>query len=51
MEELIVENMKLNEEIPKMFSSEELDRFLDILSSNDSDAKRQDQFSRLIKGE
>lgn len=51
MEESIVENMKLNEEITKMFSLEELDEFLNILSSNESDAKRQEQFNRFIKGE
>lgn len=51
MEELIVKNMKLNEEITKIFSTEELDKFLDILSSNDSDAKRQERFSQFIKGE
>lgn len=51
MEELIVKNMKLNEEITKIFSTEELDNFLDILSSNDSDVKRQERFSQFIKGE
>lgn len=51
MEELIVENMKLNEEVSKQFSVEELDKLLVILSSNDSDAKRQEQFNRFIKGE
>ena len=51
MEELIVANMKLNEEFTKQFSVKELDQLLDILSSNDSDAKRQEQFNRFIKGE
>ena len=51
MEDLIVENMKLNKEITSMFSAEELDKFLDILSSDSSDAKRQEQFYRFIKGE
>ena len=50
-EELIVENMKLNEAVTKQFSAEELDKLLDILSSNDSDVKRQEQFYRFIKGE
>ena len=51
MEELNIENMKSNEDVTKLFSVEELGKLLDILSSNDSDAKRQEQFNRLIKGE
>lgn len=51
MEKEIVENMKTDEEIAKTFSEEEINTFLEILSSNESDVKRQEQFNRFIKGE
>lgn len=51
MEKRIVEYMKLNTEIMQSFSKEELEEFLNILTSNDSDAKRQERFIKLIKGE
>ena len=51
MEEKIVEKMKSNKEVIDTFTSDELSKFLSILSSTDSDAKRQEQFIKLIKGE
>lgn len=51
MEKKIFENMKLDEKVMNNFSAEELDFFLEVLSSNDSDAKRQERFGQLIKGE
>lgn len=51
MEENIVERMKLNKEVIETFTSDELLKFLSILSSANSDAKRQELFIKLIKGE
>lgn len=51
MEELIVANMKSNEFVTCKFSNDELDEFLKILCSSESDAKRQEHFIKFIKGE
>lgn len=51
MEKIIVENMKSNKEITSNFSNKELEEFLKILCSNESDTKRQEKFIKFIKGE
>lgn len=51
MEKIIVENMKSNKEITSNFSNKELEEFLKILCSNESDTKRQENFIKFIKGE
>lgn len=51
MEDQIVQLMKLDKELMAKFTETELDEFLSILKSPDSDAKRVERFSKLIKGE
>lgn len=51
MEDQIVQLMKLDKELIAKFTETELDEFLSILKSSDSDAKRVDGFSKLVKGE
>ena len=49
MEKKIVEKMKQDEKVKEFFSDEELNKFLEILMSNESEAKRQDRFVKLLK--
>ncbi len=51
MEDRIVQLMKLDKELMTKFTETELDEFLSILKSSDSDAKRVERFSKLVKGE
>ena len=51
MEDRIVQLMKLDKELMTKFTETELDEFLSILKSSDSDAKRVERFSKLVKAE
>lgn len=51
MEDTIIDKMKRDDKLNECFTSDELDVFLRILCSNESDAKRQEEFIKLIKGE
>ena len=50
MEETIVNQMKTKSEINSNFTEDELEEFLGILISTDSDAKKQESFTKLIQG-
>ena len=49
MEEIIVNQMKTKEEINNNFTEEEIKKFLEILTSTDSDAKKQESFTKMIQ--
>lgn len=49
MEEIIVNQMKTKDEINSNFTEEELKKFLEILTSTDSDAKKQESFTKIIQ--
>ena len=49
MEEIIVNQMKTKEEINSNFTEEEIKKFLEILTSTDSDAKKQESFTKMIQ--
>jgi len=51
MEDRIVQLMKQDKELIAKFTETELDEFLSILKSSDSDAKRIEGFNKLVKGE
>ena len=49
MEEIIVNQMKTKDEINSNFTEEEIKKFLEILTSTDSDAKKQESFTKMIQ--
>lgn len=51
MEDRIVQLMKQDKELIAKFKETELDEFLSILKSSDSDVKRIEGFNKLVKGE
>lgn len=49
MEKTIVNQMKMSSEINDNFTEEEINLFLEILISTDSDVKKQESFTKLLQ--